>query len=386
MKRAYKLTPVSMYDVHGLEKWLEKLAAQGLFLKKYRPLVCTFLRDEPKHVRYRLEPCRCDIDGPPDDMLDLYQEYGWQHVGGVNHEMVIFSCADPHAPEPHTDPDIQLEQWNKLYQKARKDFHDMALSFLICLAFCTGILFWGGTPLARLLSPTVIVWDFLFFLLLRPLFDLGSYYSRARELAAVIRELEEQPPKRRPWFPSRQIFSWVGTLYIVLLLTLALILSSAGRNLSLPRPVTEFPPLYVTDQESGITLGTDTGRYGFSLLCWNQRELWEFKTAEDRLLYLEIRWFDFPDWLSFLAVPSAKDLLTDSMKVDGDHPWRTKEPLAWTARDYPGSGADWLSVAESEDGAYHTAAAALADKVVLVRYIGSGDLSDCLDDIVAMVK
>lgn len=141
MKRAYKLTPVSMYDVHGLEKWLEKLAAQGLFLKKYRPLVCTFLRDEPKRVRYRLEPCRCGIDGPPDDMLDLYQEYGWQHVGGVNHEMVIFSCSDPHAPEPHTDPDIQLEQWNKLYQKARKDFHDMALSFLICLAFCTGILF-----------------------------------------------------------------------------------------------------------------------------------------------------------------------------------------------------------------------------------------------------
>lgn len=87
-----------------------------------------------------------------------------------------------------------------------------------------------------------------------------------------------------------------------------------------------------------------------------------------------------------MAVPSAKDLLTDSMKVDGDHPWRTKEPLAWTARDYPGSGADWLSVAKSEDGAYHTAAAALGDKVVLVRYIGSGELSDCLDDIVAMVK
>ena len=51
MKRVRKLTPVSMYDVHGLEKWLEKLAAQGLFLKKYHPLVCTFEKGEPRRVR-----------------------------------------------------------------------------------------------------------------------------------------------------------------------------------------------------------------------------------------------------------------------------------------------------------------------------------------------
>ena len=34
-------------------KDLEKLAAQGLFLKKYRPLVCTFTRGESRRVRYR---------------------------------------------------------------------------------------------------------------------------------------------------------------------------------------------------------------------------------------------------------------------------------------------------------------------------------------------
>lgn len=58
MNRVYKLTPVSMYDVRGLEQWLETMAAQGLFLKKYRPLVCTFTKEEPKQVRYRLEPFR----------------------------------------------------------------------------------------------------------------------------------------------------------------------------------------------------------------------------------------------------------------------------------------------------------------------------------------
>ena len=105
------------------------------------------------------------------------------------------------------------------------------------------------------------------------------------------------------------------------------------------------------------------------------------------MLYLEVNWFNFPSWLSFLSVPAAKDLLTDSMKLNGhSYPWREKKPVAWATRDWPGAGADWLSAADSEDGVYHTAAAALGSKVVLVRYLGSGDLADYLDEIVDMVQ
>lgn len=388
MKRVWKLTPVSMYDVRGLEKWLEKLAAQGLFLKKYHPLVCSFERGKPKQVRYRLEPYAFSLAADfPDGMVDLFQECGWRHVGNVNHEMLIFSSADPHAPEPHTDPDIQLEQWNKLYRKARKDFFQMGLFVLGCLAVCTGALFWGGTPLTRLLSSHIIVWEFLLFLALRPLLELAVYYSRTRELAAVIRDLEGIPQKRlRLWFPSRQLFSWAGAAYVVLLIFLLFFLGSVGRNTGLPGPVTEFPPLYVTDRETGITLGSDTGSWRSSLLCWNQRQVRDFESTDGRMLYLEVNWSDFPDWLSFLAVPAAKELLTDSTKLDGQFPWQEEGSAAWTTRDYPDAGADWLSVADSENGVYHTAAAALGDKVVLVRYMGSGDLSDHLDEIAAMVK
>lgn len=384
MKRAYKLTPVSMYDVHGLEKWLEKLAAQGLFLKKYRPLVCTFLRDEPKHVRYRLEPCRYGIDGPPDDMLDLYQEYGWQHVGGVNHEMVIFSCSDPHAPEPHTDPDIQLEQWNELAELARKNFRDYLLLDLGALAAMVIFFLWGGTPLTKLLN--FRFWFFPYILVINCLPQTLIALSRSRELAAVIREMEGLPKKRQFWFPSRQFFSWMGFLFLLFLI----VFFPVSRYLSeRDWTIPELVPLSVTDTESGNTVGgTDLAvNVGFSPLCWRQREFWDFSSAENRMLYLEVCWFDFPDWLSFLAVPAAKDLLTDSMKLnDRNYPWRDKEAASWTTRDWPGSGADWLSVAESEDGAYHTAAAALGSKVVLVRYIGSGELSGCLNDIVAMIK
>lgn len=388
MKHVYKLTPVSMYDVRGLEQWLEQLAAKGLFLKKYRPLVCTFEKGEPKQVRYRLEPYPYSLAVDfPDDMVELFQECGWRHVGEVHHEMLIFSCADPHAPEPHTDPDIQLEQWNKLYQKARKDFFLMGLFFLGCLAVCAGALFWGGTPLARLLASNVLVLEFLLFLFLRPLLELAVYYSRARELAAVIRELEGQPKKRRLWFPSRQLFSWAGAGYVVLLLFFFLLLGFAGRSTRLPGPVTEFPPLYVTDRETGVTLGGDMGYWRCSLLCWNQRQIRDFESRDGRMLYLEVFWSDLPGWLSFLSVPSAKDLLADSMKLDGWFPWYEKDAApAWSTREHPEAGADWLSIADSEDGVYHTAAAALGDKVVLVRYVGSGDLADYLDEIVDMIR
>lgn len=263
----------------------------------------------------------------------------------------------------------------------------MALIVLACLTICTTALFWGGTPLTKLLSSNIIVWEVLLFLFLRPLLNLAVQYSRVRELAAVIRELEGAPPKRfRLWFPSRQFFSWAGAAYVALLLFLLCFLNTIGRNMSLPGPVTEFPPLYVTDQETGITLGTDSGSWRGSLLCWNQRQSWDFEAIDGRMLYLEVFWSDFPGWLSFLAVPAAKDLLTDSMKLDGQFPWLDKRAAAWTIRDYPDAGADWLSVADSENGAYHTAAAALGGKVVIVQYRGSGDLTGCLDEIVDMVR
>lgn len=74
------------------------------------------------------------------------------------------------------------------------------------------------------------------------------------------------------------------------------------------------------------------------------------------------------------------------MKLEEDILWNAAEPVVWSTREYPDAGADWLSVADSEDGSYHTAVAALEDKVVLVRYIGSGSLTDYLDKIVDMLQ
>lgn len=388
MKRVYKLTPVSMYDVRRLEQWLEEMAAKGLFLETYRPKICTFVKGEPKKVRYRLEPFyKLPGEEPPGNMVELFRECGWVYVGYVGCEMLIFSASDPHAPEPHTDPDIHLEQWNKLYQRARKDLMQRALFMLVYLAIAAVFLFWGGTPLTKLLVSNLtnyFVWQMTIFAVFLPLFELAVGYTRARELADVIRDLEGTPKKHRLWFPSRQFFSWIRIVYVLGLFLLLLCIG--GYTLSASRPVTEFTPLYVTDLESGQTVGTDLTDYGFSPLCPHQRRLWEYEPTDDSFLWLETRWLDLPDWLSFLAVPAARDLLTDSMKLRSQYPWRGEVSSAWTTREHPDAGADWMSTADSEDGVYHTAAAALGDKVVLVRYVGSGDLTPYLDEIVAMIR
>lgn len=384
MNRVYKLTPVSMYDVRGLEQWLETMAAQGLFLKKYRPLVCTFTRGEPKQVRYRLEPFRyaMAIDLPDEDIVELFQEYGWEFISGVHNEMIIFSSADPRAPEPHTDPDIQLEQWNKLAKKARSDLRSYLLLDLFVLLFSTVFYLWGGTPLAKLLSSHNLF--FHYFLIINTLPQTLVHLARARELAAVIRELEGTPPRHRIWFPSRQVFSWMGVLVYVLLVVFLFLAWNQRDN---DWRVTEFTPLVVTDPVSGERVGDTYGSAsGFSPICWHQRQVMDFQPTEDRYLDLYINWYDLPDWLSFLAVPAARDLLSDAMKLNGPFLWKEEDPAAWTTWEYPGAGADWLSVADSEDGVYHAAAAALGDKVVLVRYIGSGDLTPYLDEIVDMVQ
>ena len=383
MNRAYRLTTVSMYDVRGLEKWLEKLAEKGLFLKKFRPLVCTFTKGEPRRARYRLEPFQVvPGDDPPEDMLELFQECGWAYVGDVHREMLIFSASDTNAPEPHTDPDIQLEQWNRLYQKARKEFRQMFLLTLACLAICAAVLFWGGTPLTQLLLFRDFAPWACIYLILYPLKDLCINFSRARELTGIIRELEGMPPKKRLWFPSRLFFSWLLAAWFAFLLGLLLVVLF-NPELGDYQPIPDFTPLTLSEVETGERedLREYYGRPGWSPICWRQWNAWDHHDGS----VLDIQWFDLPEGLSFLAVPAARDLLNDAMKLD-DILWSKKEPVYWVTREYPEAGADWLSLADSEDGVYHIAAAAWNGKVVRVRYSGPKDLSDHLDRIVEMIR
>ena len=59
MKRLVKKSvPCSLYDIRGLQEWLDGMALQGLFLVDFSARLdrVSLCREEPRPVRYRLDP------------------------------------------------------------------------------------------------------------------------------------------------------------------------------------------------------------------------------------------------------------------------------------------------------------------------------------------
>lgn len=97
--------PCSLYDIQGLQEWLDEMALQGLFLKDFnRPCDrAFFVQDDPRPVRYRLDPMGKDRKKDL-EREELYGQMGWRFVSHISNWYYIFSCDDPEAPELYNDP------------------------------------------------------------------------------------------------------------------------------------------------------------------------------------------------------------------------------------------------------------------------------------------
>ena len=404
MKSVYKLTPVSDYDIQGVESWLQDMALRGLYLKKYRPLFCTFTPGPARKTRYRIEPCRRYLDDDlPSAMLALYEEYGWECVGDINREMLIFSTQDENAPELHTDPAIQGERWKKLYKKARRATITTPLLTLLII-WCAGVqLFEHGTPITNFITTVSLP---LVLLCICLLVSLPSVFVQKRDLGLILRQLEDGIPlEHRAPYPKRNLSS-PAYFTVVVLLWIALILGQyilplTGGKLQSLSDLQDFPLLSLAQVEGDDFIPFSTSSEGYVdyanfarqehyLLCWNS---WEAVQTgawvdEEQWNRMEITWYDLPAPLSFLAQPMAKEQLERSMALDEDIWWRAdpSEGDTWSITQYPEAGADDLSLARREGTFFQTAAAALDGKVVLIQYSGRGNLNEHLDDIVAMIR
>lgn len=114
-----KFLPVQIYDVHGIELWLEDLSAQGLILDSFgfrRSAIFRPGSPEPG-VRYRLEPSifhadretpesrgRADWETVDYEKNAEYARYGWEYVDNIPRFYTIYRCRDQSAEELHTDP------------------------------------------------------------------------------------------------------------------------------------------------------------------------------------------------------------------------------------------------------------------------------------------
>ena len=400
MKYVRKITPVPLSDAEGLESWLEDLALQGLYLKTFRPLFCTFIPGPAKKTRYRLEPYRLrPEDDLPCSMLELYQDFGWDYAGTANNAMLIFSTQDPEAPELHTDPALQSQRWKKLYRSARRGFvWDAAL--LVLVAVLTALLL-ADTPILHLLTTSAVP---LILFGLYQLCSLPAAWAEVQDLSRLVRRLEAgEPMDHRAPYPRRRLVPLLSfTLCVLLIVLLVLpryILPFLGGGMRPIGEVSDFSPLSLAQVEGQgyrpyeMEDPNQSDYFHYSrrnhyLLCWNQWEVFQAGQADlaGKLNWMQIDWYDIPAPLSFLSAPLADELLSKAMKLDEDIWWTDQEDGTWQVSKHSDPRVNFLSTARKERTLFQTAAAATGGQVVLVRYTGHGDLSEHLEDIIQMTE
>lgn len=407
-KTVRKFTPMDPYDCIALETWLEDMARRGLFLKKFRPLFCTFERGEPAELRCRVEPWRRPWDEePPQAMLDLYEEFGWEQVGEINRDLLIFSARDPAAPEPHTDPETQLSQWRRVRKSLLWGVLWTAAIFALVLAAAVWSLWRTGRPILDLLTTNT---PLLLVLLCVYPFQFAELLRQERQIATITQQLQEGVPlEHRAMYPRRRLSGLAGfvgtTALLVLLLVCQWFFPFAGgpaRNLD---GLEDFTPLALSSLEetpyredhfvmNGVDYANFCDRERYPL-CWTYWDVVQSGSRGefDGQLRLEIEWYD--PLIGPLAAPLAREALLHYISPEGNRKennlpnfWEYQARFGegtWTVTERVMDGVDYLAAARRGEDEFQVAAVAARGRAAVVRYTGTGDLTDHFGEIAAMV-
>ena len=102
---AVRFPPVSGYDIPGLERWLQRMAARGMQFSMTLGPFTLFLPAEPTSLRIHLEPARTKIAEDDPEIIGLYESAGWTHLGDFRKNFYVFATPEPDA-QAHTDPQV----------------------------------------------------------------------------------------------------------------------------------------------------------------------------------------------------------------------------------------------------------------------------------------
>lgn len=98
MEKIRKIVPVSLYDIPGMERWLEEQAKEGLF-PIFLDAWATFVRTGTPEMRFRIEAVGRKRSEPSSEQLQLYRQAGWEYALRIGNAYFLFYTADPNAPE-----------------------------------------------------------------------------------------------------------------------------------------------------------------------------------------------------------------------------------------------------------------------------------------------
>ncbi|MBR5262176.1 MAG: DUF2812 domain-containing protein [Oscillospiraceae bacterium] len=137
-KTVYRPIPCPRHDAEGMELWLEDMAAHGLHFEKdsFFMGLASFLKGEPKKVRYRLEPTEkqlsvLDTHVPESEQLEFAEKYGWEFAGTSGQDYYIFRSENPDAREMHTDAEVRAISLAKIKKRQTSNVFSMILTAVI---------------------------------------------------------------------------------------------------------------------------------------------------------------------------------------------------------------------------------------------------------------
>lgn len=411
-----KIIPVSLYDIPGLERWLEEQASQGLFPSSLGSWAVFEERDVPG-VRFRLDPFANRAgEGlePTPEKLELYRAAGWEYAFRVGRAYFLFYTTDPQAPELFSDYQSQGLSLDRLVHGLRSYRRRKAVLWVLLGVLFLAALFLGHSydvqPDHFVRLPLILLYSFdpILLLFLAGMFFYSLPIDRRdrKTLFATYNALKEGlPPPPSPG-PSRRIVRKnIAALVLSPILVAIVLYNQFGDSRLTLRPVEEFTAPYISlyDLEQ-VPLGPyetiyrnnsglnseNVARRSFSLLApvWYEvsQDLDALQPGRKPSTFspdphggeytysphLDMTYFHT---LPILARPVARAQLDSYRLVN----------LYWSYEEVDWPSADFVILATAEGKPWQMAAVGRGGRVAVYQYAGVEKLADHLELLADLV-
>lgn len=421
MKKVRKVLPVSLYDVLGLEKWLEEQANAGLFPVRVDEWV-TFTRTGVPGTRFRLEPCN-GLSQPDTERLEHYRSAGWEYAFMIGIESLtkgiyfLFYTTDPTAVELYTDLQSRGLSLGLLVARIKKlrrrAWWILAITLAICAALIAMVLnsssrfdvqpdSFSQTPLVlvQLSGPYMV----LYFLLVAAL--CRRNYRDIRALRATVRALRDGVEPVSPGWRRSAAAGYVFTAVLTLFIVAAALMRIDALSPFMGIPLEDFSSPYVALQElesepvrpwddffedDSYSRHENYADREFSLLApvWYSVTQEAFSPvsgvpARGDFYSIHSRGYMYsPDldmtYFRLLIPAMARGVAEAQLET-----YRLVN-IMWSYEEVDYPGLDFAILAKAEDSSWQMAAAGSGGQVAVFRYLGAEDLADHLEELAEIV-
>ena len=392
MKLVRKLVPVDFLDMHGIESWLEDMAAKGLFFTGMGSCFARFRRGRPMPIRYHAEPSGSVPASLAREQVDYSAGRGWHYAGPFGQAFAVYWADDPETEEFHTDPVAQSYALEHLSRRLTRSGLVCVLAALVMAA----LFLWAAAdsafgPVQRLVESNSLYTPLAALLCLA---FLLYYLRQVLGIRRLRRQLGEgiPAPTGRGWKRTgliRQLYTLLMTLAAVASIASGVYFFTAGRWASelagLARPA---PLLSLAELEGVATYlpepfsypgyeGPDRDnyvRYEWYPLSqhYEVRQRGTIPGAGNAC-HLRMDWYDLA--LPFLASPLLDDLFDY-------HTWKTEYELEhYQVKELTAPGFDRLALVTDADYGGQQLFACAGDRVIYLDYNGTQDLAEHLEQI-----